>query len=707
MNLRQIIRESIDNVILDSIISEAIEEEIGSAEQAPQGDAGQAQPGSGGQTNTANQQQNDMFKQYADQLRKLLGNGGIDPKPVQNNQAAAQHIVKLNRFVYAVINAIDSGNIYAANSPAAGNGYSRYNNPYGKDKVDMARDAMRGSVNYLGGQAENLLGNGTGLQNNPLNGVFNAGVNAYNNTNNLFTQQINNRKYSEMYGNTGANNTGYDLYRLMSLVADGCYPLLRDEYIQLSKQNNGIFSATPNVGNCYDVLNNLYHDVQQYVAQSKQKTQAGGDNGQQNAKTGEAGDETGQPENGGAGGEAGSPENGGQPEGTPQEKLFRIYEELAPLVKQIDADSEKLERKFPSIRDGGKRGTKEHLRNRAWYYQSAFNFVYWHINRGYSNNDENELRNVITAKNTNSYYEGSSFSNYTTIDMALKMFDYGNVYANKLGGIWKKVYSREYLSKAKELLEEYNNIAKQLISNGQPLLPQQQEQPGGGNTGQPDGEVEAGGNTGQPGGDNTGQPDGEVEAGGNTGQPGGEVEAGGNTGQPGGNTEANAKTGAKTQKPKTIDFTENKVIDQYKNYFMQFDKTNWTNPVYKEIAKKYKGETLNEMRDFVFNLEGTLGECLDALETNSIRASDENRTRRKSLTRILGLTYDTRSDTSFYNIRAKYNKINQATGNYLANLEPVGDIMENLIGLYNVMRNNNMVDKKPKNSNGDFSKPFK
>ena len=697
MNLRQIIIESIDSVILDSIISEAIEEEISGAEQAPQGDAGQAQPGSGGQTNTANQQQNDMFKQYADQLRKLFGNSGIDPKPVQNNQAATQHIVKLNRFVYAVINAIDSGNIDAANSPAAGNGYSRYNNPYGKDKVDMARDAMRGSVNYLGGQAENLLGNGTGLQNNPLNGVFNAGVNAYNNTNNLFTQQINNRKYSEMYGDTGANNTGYDLCRLMTVVADGCYPRLRDEYIQLSSQNNGIFSATPNVGNCYDVLNNLYNAVQQYVAQSKQKTQAGGGNGQQNTKTGEAGDETGQPENGGAGGEAGSPENGEQPEGTPQEKLFRIYEELAPLVKQIDADSEKLERKFPSIRDGGRRGTKEHLRNKTWYYQSAFNFAYWHINRGYSNNDENELRNVITAKNTNSYYEGSSFSNYTTIDMALKMFDYGNVYANKLGGIWKKVYSKEYLSKAKELLEEYNNIAKQLISNGQPLLPQQQEQPGGDDTGQPGGEVEAGGNTGQPGSvqpeegqPNNGQPE--------EGQPNNEQPE---KGQPGNGAEIGSP------KPKTIDFTENKITDQYKNYLVNLDKTDWTKPVYEKIAKKYKGKTLNEMRNFVFNLEGILGECVDALESGSIKTSDERRTNRKSVTRVLGLTYDTRSDTSFYNIRAKYNTINQATNNYLKKLKPVGDIMENLIGLYNAMRNNNMVDKKPKNSNGDFSKPFK
>lgn len=494
MNLRQIIRESINNVILDSIISEAIGNVTGN----------QNQP------NPQPQQQSTVdFSQYANELRKIVGNSGINPKPVQNNQAAVQHIDKLNHFVFAVINAIDNDNIDGVNAPAAG-GNSKWVNPYGKDKVDMGRDAMRASVNYLGNNAENLLGKGA---NNPFNGVFRAGVDAYNNTNNLFTQQINNRKYEDLYNNASRNgNAGGSLTYLMQSVNDGCYPRLQTEYNQINQQNNNIFGATPDVGNCYQVLQTLSVAVTSHANSQKQQN-------------------TQQP-NGGQPG-------GGQPSGNP-----------------------------------------------------------------------------------------------------------GN--------------------------------------------------------GQPGGEVEAGGNTGQPGGDNTGQP-----GGGNTGQPGGEVEAGSNTGQPGGNTEANAKTGTKTQKPKTIDFTENKTIDQYKNYFMQFDKTDWTRPVYKKIAKKYKGETLNEMNDFVFNLEGTLGECLDALETNSVRASDENRTRRKSLTRILGLTYDTRSDTSFYNIRVKYNKINQATGNYLANLKPVGDIMENLIGLYNAMRNNNMVDKKPKNSNGDFTKPFK
>ena len=316
MNLRQIIRESIDSVILDSIISEAIEEATGSA--------GQAQPGSGGQTTTPNQQQASIFKQYADELRKLFGNNGIDPKPVQNNQAAAQHIVKLNRFVYAVINAIYSENIDSVNSPAVGNGYNG-DNQY--DKINMARDAMRGSVNYLGGQAEDTLGKGA---NNPLNGVFKAGVDAYNNTNNLFTQQINNRKYAELYNNASRNgNAGGSLTYLMQSVNDGCYPRLQTEYNQINQQNNNIFSATPDVGNCYQILQALSVAVTSHANSQKQQNtqqpnggQPGG--GQPNGGNNQPGGQPnggqpngGQPNGGGATGQpnGGNNQPGGQPNG--------------------------------------------------------------------------------------------------------------------------------------------------------------------------------------------------------------------------------------------------------------------------------------------------------------------------------------------------------------------------------------------------------
>ena len=667
MNLRQIIRESIDSVILDSIISEAIEEEIGSAEQA--------QPGSGGQTTAPNQQQNTIFKQYADQLRKLFGNSGIDPKPVQNNQAASQHIVKLNRFVFAVMNAIDSGNINSVNSPAAGKGYNNNLNKYGEDKVDHARRGAEDAVNYLGGQAENLLGNGAGLQNNPLNGVFSAGVKGYNDVNNLFTQQMNRQKYADMYGDSYGNNNGYDLCRLMTVVADGCYPRLRDEYIQLNSQNNGIFSATPNVGNCYDVLNNLYNAVQQYMAQSKQKTQAGDGNGQQNTKTG-------QPENGKVGGEAGSPENGVQPEGTPQEKLFRIYEELTPLAKQITEDGNKLAKKYPKLYYTPGKGTKDHLRQKTWMYHGAFAFVYWHINRGYSNNDENELRNAITAKNTNTYYEGSSFSNYTTIDMALKMFDYGNVYANKLGGVWKKIYSSEYISKAKELLEEYNNIAKQLIANGQPLLPQQQTQAEDNNDEYSWGDEQPGSVQPEEGQPNNVQPEEE--------QPG---------------------NGAEIEPPKSsgkkINFklTDNPTYrPDYSKYINELDKNgDKIANIVENIENKTNDNNVVNILKWMGNLSDKVA---SAIQNESYYKEDYQNTKVEPLTKLMSLDGSKTGEEGTYEwvfwtyqkLHRIYEKMPESNEFKALNEKDVVYTIQSLRFLYTQMRRDNIVDKPQKNN---------
>lgn len=272
MNLRQIIRESINSVILDSIISEAIGNTVG------------------------NQQPTINFSQFADELRKLVGNSGIDAKPVQNNQAALQHIDTLNHFVFYVIDAIDNGNIDAASSPATGNRHNnKWSNPYGKDNVDIARDAMRGSVNYLGNGAENLLGRGT---NNPLNGVFKAGVDAYNNTNSAFTQLMNNRERANAYGDKPEIVTSGSLADLMKI-----YPDLFSQYQQINQQSNNIFSATPNVGNCYTVLQNLHTAFANYQNSKGQQTQNG--QGQPNG---------GQPNSGNSQPNGGQP-NGGQPNG--------------------------------------------------------------------------------------------------------------------------------------------------------------------------------------------------------------------------------------------------------------------------------------------------------------------------------------------------------------------------------------------------------
>lgn len=322
MNLRQIIRESINSVILDSIISDAIlnevtlneknhnagkkkqrgynrkqkqqnlqqkrQQNVSKTVKAPQGGVTQTPQDSARQTNTTNQQQatpqNQQkptvdFGQYADELRKIVGNNGIDPKPVQNNKAAVQHIDKLNHFVFAVINSIDSNNIDGVNAPAVGDN-SKWINPYGKDRVDMGRDAMRASVNYLGNNAENLLGKGA---NNPFNGVFRAGVDAYNNTNNLFTQQINNREYEKLYNNSSRNgNAGGGLTYLMQSVNDGCYPRLQTEYHQINQQNNNIFSATPDVGNCYQILLALSVAVTAHANSQKQQNTQQPNSGQPN-----------------------------------------------------------------------------------------------------------------------------------------------------------------------------------------------------------------------------------------------------------------------------------------------------------------------------------------------------------------------------------------------------------------------------------------
>jgi hypothetical protein len=349
MNLREIIRESINSVLLDSIISEEILHEAsratrgryagnrqanrytgnrqqpnnlqqkrqqnvrqtnqsqqaastptqnaGVTQVAPQNNAGTAQQPQQGQqqpqqttpqaqepqstqqpqqaTPQGQQQAAADFSQYADELRRLIGNSGFDATPVENNQAATQHIEKLNQFVYAVINAIDNGNINTANSAAAGGGtsYSRWGKPYSKDGVDVAMDATNGIVGFTTDTAEKMLGQGA---NNPFNGVFKAGGDAYKKTKGDIANYMNQKKYVDSYGNSttpqGANG-GTDLTYLMQSIDEGCYPRLQSEYNQINQETNGIFSATPNVSNCHEVLRSLASAVTNYNNNQKQATQ--------------------------------------------------------------------------------------------------------------------------------------------------------------------------------------------------------------------------------------------------------------------------------------------------------------------------------------------------------------------------------------------------------------------------------------------------
>lgn len=339
MNLREIIRESINSVLLDSIISEEILHEAsratrgrysgnrqtnrhpgnrqqpqnlqqkrqqnvhqanqnqqaastptqnaGVTQVAPQGNAGTTQQSQNTQQSQQGQQQPQQttpqgqqqaaadFSQYADELRRLIGNSGFDVTPVENNQAAVQHIDKLNQFVFGVINAIDNGNINAASSPAAGgeNSYSRWGKPYSKDGVDAAMDATNGIVGFTTDTAEKFLGQGS---NNPFNGVFKAGGDAYKKTKGDIANYMNQKKYVDSYGNSttpqGANG-GTDLTYLMQSIDEGCYPRLQSEYNQINQETNGIFGATPNVSNCHEVLRSLASAVTNYNNNQKQTTQ--------------------------------------------------------------------------------------------------------------------------------------------------------------------------------------------------------------------------------------------------------------------------------------------------------------------------------------------------------------------------------------------------------------------------------------------------
>jgi hypothetical protein len=350
MNLRQIIRESINSVILDSIISEEIIKEAGSARrnmrrngsnnnrqttnqnlkqykqqhnshqnasysrnnpnwysQTPQPEQSQeVQQGGYGYTNSGfedaghdapqqtkqpqqatpqgQQQQTVDFSQYAEQLRNLIGNKGIDPSPVQNNQAAVQHINKLNQLIYYTINAIESGNINSVSSPATG-GSNRRNDPYGRDRTDIALDGTNRLVNGAG-ELVDYMGS-VGGSNNPLQGVGSAFSKAHGETNNAVANYLNQKKFVDAYGSNKQNgNGGVNLTYLMQSANDGCYPNLSTEYNQINQTNNGIFSAVPNVSECHQVLQNLATAVANYNNSQKQQTQQVQQttNGENNAK---------------------------------------------------------------------------------------------------------------------------------------------------------------------------------------------------------------------------------------------------------------------------------------------------------------------------------------------------------------------------------------------------------------------------------------
>ena len=235
-------------------------------------DAGHNAPNTQQPQNTQpqNQQQPAVdFNQYADELRRLVGNYGIDTKPVENSQDATEFIGRFNHFVFDVISAIDTGNIYATNSAArSDNSVNRWGKLYSKDAVDMAMDASKGIVGFASNNAEKVLGYGA---NNPFNGVFRAFGDAHNQDMNYLGNYMNQKKYSDSY-NQPSQGVPSDS-SLTELMTN--YPNLYREYQQINQSNNGIFNATPNVSQCCVVLNSLYQTIgsQQTAQNTKQPAQ--------------------------------------------------------------------------------------------------------------------------------------------------------------------------------------------------------------------------------------------------------------------------------------------------------------------------------------------------------------------------------------------------------------------------------------------------
>lgn len=215
--------------------------------------AGHDAPTQSTQTAPRGQQQPAVdYSQYADELRRLVGNSGIDAKPVENNQAAVEFINTFNHFVFDVINAIDTGNINTANSAAAGGSTSsgRYN-PYGKTGTDIAINAANNTATAAGKIVDTV--GSVGGANNPFNGVGSAFSKAHNETNNDVANYLNQRRYSNAFNQRSQGiPSDSSLTELMTI-----YPSLYAEYQRIDQTNNGIFNGTPNVSQCCIVLNGL------------------------------------------------------------------------------------------------------------------------------------------------------------------------------------------------------------------------------------------------------------------------------------------------------------------------------------------------------------------------------------------------------------------------------------------------------------------
>ena len=254
MNFREIISENIDNIVLDKIISEAI-------------------------SNTVNQQQAAAgYSQYANELRKYVGTSGIDSRPVQNNQAAKEHINSLNSFIFEVINAIDNNNIDSSSTLSSNSSSYSYYNPYRQNMGNALMDIPQGIVNTVGGAADSLV-NSLNIPDNPLRGVFGAAVNGYNKTHNATVNLMNNMDYAKAYGggrSSSSNTKNISVPLTTLMLSDGVgnppryFKQLYQQYQQINHTNGNILNTIPAVPQCYNILLNIAQNISQRNTSNKQ-----------------------------------------------------------------------------------------------------------------------------------------------------------------------------------------------------------------------------------------------------------------------------------------------------------------------------------------------------------------------------------------------------------------------------------------------------
>ena len=228
------------------------------------------------------------MSQYEIQLKQIVGNRGISIKPVANNQAASEHIIALNKFVYLVLDAIENGAYTneglqgSAGVPAgtSSNGNYSFQDPYNDTTRKGFNDFNKG-IGYLTNKAGELY-DAVGLDKalNPIfggaMGAFNKGRDEVNNmTDNAMFQRDMNRRYGNSGNGAAASNgsaSGGNVPRTLSTLFNldkytfpsnppVQYNQLYQQAVQINQQNNNILLSVQPVVKCYEILSELRQEI--------------------------------------------------------------------------------------------------------------------------------------------------------------------------------------------------------------------------------------------------------------------------------------------------------------------------------------------------------------------------------------------------------------------------------------------------------------